>query len=107
MHLTVTADLVAVTESCPCWHQHKPVTAVPRPFQLRCAWLSPAVLSPQAIYNVLRNVCYDLTLTLCIPIALDGTEDNVCRNTDVVDRGLNSDSEDSDSAQKHVKNTLR
>lgn len=64
-----------------------------------CAWLAPPALSPQAIY-VFRNLRYDLTLAFYIPIALDGAEDDKRRNTDIIDQGSNSDSEDSDSACK-------
>lgn len=40
-----------------------------------CAWLAPPVLSPQAIYNVLRNVRNHLTSTSYTPDAPDGTGD--------------------------------
>lgn len=69
-----------------------------------CAWLAPPVLSPQAIYNVFRNVRNDLTSTSYTPGAPDGTGDILWRNIDVADLELQSDSEP--CKQKCLKNTL-
>lgn len=75
MHLTVAGGLVAVTKELSSLAQAQTCHSCSQDISTEmCAWLAPPVLGPQAIYNISRNVCHDLTPTSYIPIGFDSTE---------------------------------
>ena len=78
MHLTVTTDLVAVTKEVSLLAQAHTCHSCSQGISTEVrAWLKPPVLGLQAICNVLRNPCYDLTLTFYMPTASDGTKGDI------------------------------